>query len=66
MYYANKNEKQERKDINKCLYLHPEGDIMYKVIETLTMSGPLSGPPSHSQEEIHGVTASPLSHKSIK
>ena len=33
-------------------------------IETLSMSGPYSGPPSLSQERIHGVTANPHSHLS--
>ena len=40
---------------------HPEDD-KYKLVETSSMSGPFSGPPSLSQERIHGVTAN-LSHK---
>ena len=32
-------------------------DDKYKLIETSSMSGPFSGPPSLSQERIHGVTA---------
>ena len=35
---------------------HPEDD-KYKLIETSSMSGPFSGPPSFSQERIPGVTA---------
>ena len=33
----------------------------YKLIETSSMSGPFSGPPSLFQERIHGVTANLLS-----
>ena len=43
------------------LYLYSEDD-KYKLIETLSMSGPFSGPPSLSQERIHGVTPNPLLH----
>ena len=49
-------------DVSISLYLsssgsvvcHPEDDT-YKLIETSSMSGPFLGPPSLSQERIHGV-----------
>ena len=44
----------------KTIHLfHPEDD-KYKLIETSSMSGRFSGPPSLSQERIHGVTAKRL------
>ena len=51
------------KRAHSCSTSHPEDD-KYKLIETSSMSGPFSGPPSLSQKRIHGVTANPLSHVS--
>ena len=41
--------------VSISLYLSE--DDKYKLIETWSMSGTFSGPPSLSQERIHGVTA---------
>ena len=37
---------------------------VFMCIETSSMSGPFSGPPSLSQERIHGATVNPRSHTS--